>query len=93
MVKRMSAYKARTNFGELLNLVYYKGYEIIVERAGKPTARVVPLSKSDVKPKSKKVNKAKRSLVEFAGIWSDEDVKEIRKGMKEFRTNFKIVRN
>ena len=69
--------KARTNFGELLNLVYYKGYEIIVERAGKPTARVVPITKTDAKPKPKKDKKRMKELMKFAGIWSDEDTKEI----------------
>jgi prevent-host-death family protein len=43
MVKRVNALKARQNLGRLLEEVYYKGDQYIIERAGKPLAAVVPL--------------------------------------------------
>ena len=44
MRKTISALKARKNLGELLEEVYYRGDQYIIERAGKPMAAVVPLS-------------------------------------------------
>jgi prevent-host-death family protein len=41
--KTITALKARQNLGALLEGVYYKGDTIIVERAGKPMAAVVPV--------------------------------------------------
>ena len=43
MIKTLTAIKARQNLGELLEEVYYKGDQFIIERAGKPMAAVVPL--------------------------------------------------
>jgi prevent-host-death family protein len=43
-VKKINAMKARQNFGQLLEQVYYRGEIYIVERAGKPMAALVPLS-------------------------------------------------
>jgi prevent-host-death family protein len=42
--KTINAGKARANFGQMLDEVYYKGDHFIIERAGKPMAAVVPLS-------------------------------------------------
>jgi prevent-host-death family protein len=44
VIKKITALKARQNLGELLEEVYYKGDQYIIERAGKPMAAVVPLS-------------------------------------------------
>ena len=43
MVKKVNALKARQNFGQILEEVYYKGDQFVIERAGKPMAAVVPL--------------------------------------------------
>ncbi len=43
MTKRIPAMTARKNFGELLEGVFYKGDEVIVERAGKPTDVLTPI--------------------------------------------------
>jgi prevent-host-death family protein len=43
-VRIINAGKARVNFGQMLDEVYYKGEQFIIERAGKPRAAVVPLS-------------------------------------------------
>ena len=43
MVKKVNALKARQNFGQMLEEVYYKGDQFIIERAGKPMAAVIPL--------------------------------------------------
>jgi prevent-host-death family protein len=43
MIKKLTAIKARQNLGEVLEEVYYKGDQFIIERAGKPMAALVPL--------------------------------------------------
>lgn len=43
MVKKVNALKARKNLGELLEGVFYKGTQYVIERAGRPMAAVVPV--------------------------------------------------
>ena len=43
VVKKVSALKARKNLGQLLEEVYYKGDQYVIERAGRPMAAVVPV--------------------------------------------------
>lgn len=40
--RTLSAVEMRKKFGEVLEGVYYRGDEVIIERAGKPMAVVVP---------------------------------------------------
>jgi len=42
--KKINAMKARQSFGQMLEEVYYRDEQYIIERAGKPMAAVVPLS-------------------------------------------------
>lgn len=43
MVRKMSALRARKNLGQLLEEVYYRGDQYVIERAGRPMAAVVPV--------------------------------------------------
>ncbi|MGH9660404.1 MAG: hypothetical protein ACRD96_17775 [Bryobacteraceae bacterium] len=43
MVKTVTAIKARQNLGRLLDEVYYKGDQFVIERAGRSMAAVVPV--------------------------------------------------
>jgi prevent-host-death family protein len=43
MKRRLSAVEARKKLGEILDGVYYRGDEVVIERAGKPLAVVVPV--------------------------------------------------
>ena len=42
MKRTVSAGDARKRLGELLEGVYYRGDEVVIERAGKPMAAVIP---------------------------------------------------
>lgn len=42
MKRRISAVEARKRLGEILEGVYYRGDEVIIERAGKPMGVVIP---------------------------------------------------
>ena len=43
MVRTINALKVRKNLGQLLEEVYYKGDQYVIERAGRPMAAVVPV--------------------------------------------------
>lgn len=43
MTKTVNALKARKNLGQLLEEVYYKGDQYVIERAGRPMAAIVPV--------------------------------------------------
>ena len=43
MVKKVNALKAQQHLGQLLEEIYYKDDQYVIERAGKPMAAVVPL--------------------------------------------------
>lgn len=43
VLKKVNAVKARQNLGQLLEEVYYKGDQYLIERAGRPLAAVVPV--------------------------------------------------
>ena len=43
MTKRIPAMTARKNFGELLENVFYRGDEVVVERAGKAMGVFIPM--------------------------------------------------
>jgi prevent-host-death family protein len=42
MKRKLSAVEARQKLGEILEGVYYRGDEVVIERAGKPMAVVIP---------------------------------------------------
>ena len=85
MIKTISAYEARKNFGELMNLAYYKDYEIIVEKMGKPMIKIIKVANSTNKAVSRSEIMAK-----YSGVWDAHDSKEIVKSSKSFRKSFKI---
>ena len=43
MVKKVTALNVRKKLGQLLEEVYYKGDQFVIERAGRPMAAVVPV--------------------------------------------------
>lgn len=84
MLKTVSAYEARTNLGELLNLVYYNNIEVVIERMGKPVAKITKLGKArSIRPK--------KNFLRLAGIWNSKDGKTIEKNMNKFRKNFTLI--
>ena len=83
MTKTYSAYDARTRFGEILNLAYYQGVEIIVERMGKPMVKII---KADDKKTA-----SKELIAKYRGIWNNPLGEKISKRAADFRTSFKIM--
>lgn len=60
----ISATDARNRFFELLNLAMYRGEEFLVEKDGKPAAKVVP---ADTKKSSEEI---KATLAEFRRVFA-----------------------
>jgi prevent-host-death family protein len=44
VIKTITAMKARKNLGAVLEEVYYKGDQYVIERAGRPMAAIVPIA-------------------------------------------------
>lgn len=77
MVKRVSATKAKNNFGLIVDEVYAKGNKIIVERNKKPAVIIIPYSEKD---------SGKRP--EFL---TSSECAEVKKNAKELRKDFKFT--
>ena len=45
MVRKVTAMKVRDSLGELLDEVYYRGDEVVIERAGRAMAVLVPVGR------------------------------------------------
>jgi len=45
LVKKVAAMKVQDNLGQLLDEVYYRGDEVVIERAGKAMAILVPVGR------------------------------------------------
>ena len=43
LVKTINALKARQNFGQMIEEVFYRDEQFIIERAGRPMAAIVPV--------------------------------------------------
>lgn len=53
MQKRISAMKARQNFGQVMNEAALRGDDFIVERAGKPMVAIVSMDKYEIIQKNR----------------------------------------
>ena len=53
MKRRLTAVEARKRLGELLEGVYYRGDEVIIERAGKAMAVVIPTERYETLERSR----------------------------------------
>jgi prevent-host-death family protein len=64
MVKKINALKARKNLGQLLEEVYYKDDQYVIERAGRPMAAVIPVWQLEERRKRRK-----RLFVMIEEVW------------------------
>jgi len=51
--RRISAVEARKRLGEILESVYYRGDEVVIERAGKAMAVVIPAERYEAMERSR----------------------------------------
>lgn len=71
----IDASKARVDFFKILDGVYFKNKSFLIKKAGIPVAEIS-------KPKSLLT---KKSILEFAGVWSDIDNNKVIDSIYEAR--------
>jgi prevent-host-death family protein len=91
MKRTISAVEARKRLGELLEGVYYRGDEVVIERAGKPMAVVIPSSRYEAVERQRELDK-KRLMELLEKNWEkNKDVppevieREIEEAIREVR--------
>ena len=65
MLKTITAQKARTNLGEIINQVYFGDFEFIIQRKGQPMVKIIRL---DQRNDESATLKHKYKYMKFAGI-------------------------
>jgi prevent-host-death family protein len=87
MKRKVNALEARRRLGELLEGVYYRGDEVIIERAGRPMAAVIPMARYESLERTRdrlfqlvEENWAKNKDVSYEEI--ERDVAEAIRGVR-----------
>jgi prevent-host-death family protein len=75
MLKKISAVKARKNFGQMMDQVALRGDDYIIERSGRPMAVMIPMDRYNQILQAQK--KAKESLEKFWEKMDTADEEEI----------------
>ena len=74
----VTAMEARKRFGEILNSALYKGISTVIERKGRPIAKIVPMMDDRVVPR--------KDFLAYAGIWRDAgDITRMKKAIGRLR--------
>ena len=74
MAKRITAYKTRTNLGEVLNEVFYRGTTYVVTRRGKTVAIVSPPFPAPPPRRARgTADRWRRTVLGFAGSLNRRD--------------------
>ncbi len=81
MATRISAVEARKNLGKILNIVNLRNEEIIIERAGKPMAKLVPCNSLTTSTKIQGDFRETRGLGK--DLWKNIDVDSYIKRERE----------
>lgn len=81
MIKKISAIKARQNFGQLMNEVALRGDDYIVERSGKPMVAIVSLEKFRILELNRET--ASEALDTIWNKMKDEDPETVSKTINE----------
>ena len=79
---------ARKNLGELLEGVYYRGDEVIVERAGKPMGVLIPIAQYE------RIERLRAdTLAEIEALWNQMPViSDVRAAEDEILAETEAVR-
>ena len=87
MKRTVTALDARRRLGELLETVYHRGDEVVIERAGKPMAVVISAAKYEaIESRSERLIDIIREIHEFnANVPEDELLADIEAALSEVR--------
>lgn len=87
MKRRISAVEARKRLGEILEGVHYRGDEVIIERAGKPMAVVIPAERYEAMEKSRErlFELIEKNWEHNKDVPYEEVEREVRQAIEEVR--------
>ena len=87
MKRRISAVEARKRLGEILEGVHYRGDEVIIERAGKPMAVVIPAERYEAMEKSREqlFELIEKNWERNMDVPYEEVEREVRQAVEEVR--------
>jgi prevent-host-death family protein len=87
MKRKISAVEARKKLGEILESVYYRGDEVVIERAGKPMAVVIPAERYQAMERSRErlFELIEKSWERNNDAPSEEILREVEAAMREVR--------
>jgi prevent-host-death family protein len=87
MKRRISAVEARKRLGEILDGVYYRGDEVIIERAGKAMAVVIPTSRYEAMERSRErlFQLIEKNWERNKGVPYEEVEQEVQRAIEEVR--------
>ena len=85
--RKLSAGEARQRFGEVLEGVFYRGDEVVIERAGKAMAVVVPVQRYESMERSREhlFELIEQAQSRNKNVPSNVIEKEIARSVKEVR--------
>jgi len=89
MEKIVDATLARRQLGTLLDEVYHKGESVIIERKGKPLAKIVPLNAGEDREREAMTKTQKRLLDKLNSLPTfeiEEDPTDLLKKIRKKRT-------
>jgi prevent-host-death family protein len=91
MKRTISAVEARKRLGEVLEGVYYRGDEVIIERAGKPMAVVIPSSRYEVLERNRErlMELIQMNWEKNKDVPSEEIEREIELAIREVRGQYR----
>lgn len=84
MVNIVNISDFRNNISDYINRVVYKNDSFLLKRGRSIVAKVISYRKEKEALTEDKIKK-------YAGILSDSEAKKIKKYMKKFRKNFKLL--
>ena len=87
MKRKVSALEARRKLGELLESVYYRGDEVVIERAGKVMAVIVPADRYEAIERSRNriLQLVERNWEQNKDVPYEEIEQEVGKAIVEVR--------
>ncbi len=89
MIKTTTAIRARKKFGQLLEEVFYRGDEFVIERAGKPMAVLIPIQEFEKwqKQREKDFMIFDKVRAKARGVKIEEVEKEVAEAVAKVRKN------
>ena len=87
MKRRISAVEARKRLGEILESVFYRGDEVVIERAGKAMAVVIPAERYEAMERSRErlFELVEKNWEQNKDAPSDQIQRDVRKSVEEVR--------